>query len=641
MTLKKDKLYFVPLSEIQRVRKSPCLTGMIGHADLLAQILRINILYMIKRAGSGHLGTSFSAIDIMTWLWFYEMKAPNTGALNADIFFSSKGHDVPALYAVLTALEKLPFDYIHQLRRLNGLPGHPDIHTPYMAANTGSLGMGISKAKGMAIANRLNKDAGRIFVLTGDGELQEGQFWESLQGAVNLKLDNIVVIVDHNKIQSDTWVQETSSLGSITQKIDSFGWHVWRVDGHDFSRIGDAIKEYQLSRGRPKIIITDTIKGKGVSFMEKVEENGLYQFHSGAPSDEAYYRALEELIGRANNLLLKAGLKSLTLQSANKPTQKTASPQAENLVRAYGNELVRIGRQREDVIVLDADLVKDCGLLEFKKEFPHRFVECGIAEQDMVSMAGGLALRGKLPIVNSFGCFLSTRPNEQIYNNASEQTKIIYAGHLAGLLPAGPGHSHQSVRDISALGSIPGLTMIQPCNELEIRLALNWAVYENPESTYLRLVTIPLELNYHLPPNYTLRKGWGVRVRGNPEDKNRVAIVAYGPVMLREAVKAGENTQADVFNFPWLNWVETCWVLETLGQYELVVVIDDHYQLLGLGSILAAVFGANRVPHKIANPEILLLGLTEIPACGQNDEVLKYHGLNAESMAMRIKEIQG
>ena len=150
------------------------------------------------------------------------MTTPNQQRGNFDTFFSSKGHDVPALYAVLTALEYLSFDQIHQLRRLNGLPGHPDIHTPYIATNTGPLGMGISKAKGMAIANRLNNSKGRVFVLTGDGELQEGQFWESLQGAVNLKLGNIVAIVDHNKIQSDTWVEETSSLGKIEEKMKSF-----------------------------------------------------------------------------------------------------------------------------------------------------------------------------------------------------------------------------------------------------------------------------------------------------------------------------------------------------------------------------------------------------------------------------------
>ena len=489
----------------------------------------------------------------------------------------------------------------------------------------------------MAIANRLNGDKGRIFVLTGDGELQEGQFWESLQGAVNLKLENIVVVVDFNLIQSDTWVQETSSLGNIVKKLETFGWSVQSIDGHDFFAIAEALNVCRITRGKPKIVIANTIKGRGVSFMEGVGEDGLYKFHSGAPTDDDYYRALEELTEEVNTLLKDARMKPLELESVDKPTQTAVSSQADNLIRAYGDELVKIGRARDDVVVLDADLAKDTGLLPFKQEFPDRFVECGIAEQDMVSMAGGLALRGKLPIVNSFGCFLSPRANEQFYNNATEQTKIIYAGHLAGLLPAGPGHSHQSVRDISALGSIPGLTMIQPCNELETRLALNWAVYENPESTYIRLVTIPVELNFSLPPFYNLKKGYGIKVC---EGNAKIAIIAYGPVMLREATKTAQDVQADVFNFPWLNRVDTSWATETLGQYDLVVVIDDHYKLLGFGNIIATVFGTNRVPDKNSNPKMLLLGLEEIPACGQNDEVLKYHGLDAESIVAKIRKMQ-
>jgi len=637
MILEQEKLYFVPLSEFQRIRKSRT-TNLCSHAEILAQILRINILYMIKKAGSGHIGTSFSAIDIMLWLWFYEMNMPNTGEPNTDVFFSSKGHDAPALYTVLTALEKLPFDCIHMLRQLKGLPGHPDISTPYIAANTGSLGMGISKAKGMAIANRLNGSSGRIFILTGDGELQEGQLWESLQGAVNLGLGNIVAIVDHNKIQSDTYVEKTSALGDIEARFKSYGWLVLRIDGHDFFSIAEALNTCFVVKDRPKVIIADTIKGKGVSFMERVEEDGLYKYHAGAPTDEEYYRALKELAEQANALLQEAKIAPLELESVDKPTQKSVSSQAEHLISAYGDELVSISHSREDIVVLDADLAKDCGLLPFKNKFPDRFVECGIAEQDMVSTAGGLALSGKLPIVNSFGCFLSTRANEQFYNNASEKTKIIYIGHLAGLLPAGPGHSHQSVRDISAIGSVPGLTMVQPCNELETRMALNWAIDENPESTYIRLVSIPVELNYALPPDYVLKKvGYGIKIYSGGADTKRAAIVAYGPVMLREAIKAAQGVQADVFNFPWLNRVEALWATETLGQYDLVVVIDDHYKLLGLGNIIAAVFGTNKVPNKASNPEIILLGLEEIPSCGRNDEVLRHHGLDAKSIANRIK----
>lgn len=368
--------------------------------------------------------------------------------------------------------------------------------------------------------------------------------------------------------------------------------------------------------------------------MEKTELKGLYQYHSGAPSDEDYYRALEELTAKINDAFRTTGVSDLKLKFTDIPTQKTVSSLTKKLIPAYGNELVKIGRKRKDVIVLDADLAKDCGLLPFKKEFPDRFMECGIAEQDMVSVAGGLALRGKLPIVNSFACFLASRANEQIYNNATEKTKIIYAGHLAGLLPAGPGHSHQSVRDISILGSIPGLTLIQPCNDRETRLALNWATYQNPESTYIRLVTIPVELNFYLPPFYNLRRGYGVKIW---EGYQKIAIIAYGPIMLREAVKAAQDIGADVFNFPWLNYINKQWLIETLGQYDLAVVIDDHYQAFGLGTLMSSMFGISRISEK-NNPKILLLGLEEIPACGVNDEILKYHELDAKSIISRIKK---
>src|SRR6202008_1259177 len=143
-------------------------------------------------------------------------------------------------------------------------------------------------------------------------------------------------------------------------------------------------------------------------------------------------------------------------------------------------------RSRKEIVVLDGDLLSDCGIEAFKEELPARFIECGIAEQHMVAAAGGLALRGMLPVVHSFACFLTTRANEQIYNNATEGRKIIYVGTLAGLIPGGPGHSHQSVRDISAIGSVPGLTAIEPCSEREARLAIRWAVETNDDSAYLR-----------------------------------------------------------------------------------------------------------------------------------------------------------
>src|SRR3954451_13067976 len=172
-----------------------------------------------------------------------------------------------------------------------------------------------------------------------------------------------------------------------------------------------------------------------------------------------------------------------------------------------------MARTRSEIVVMDGDLLSDCGIEAFKEELPGRFIECGIAEQHMVSAAGGMALNGILPVVHSFACFLSTRANEQIYNNATERTKIIYTATLAGVVPGGPGHSHQSVRDISAIGSVPGLSVFEPCSAREARLAIRWAVETNTESTYLRFVNVPLDLPYTLPRPYALQVGRGAMLR--------------------------------------------------------------------------------------------------------------------------------
>src|SRR6185295_14670199 len=228
----------------------------------------------------------------------------------------------PALYALLIALEKLDFDLVHRLRRYGGLPGHPDIETPFVAANTGSLGMGISKAYGMARAHRYLGRGGRIVVMTGDGELQEGQIWESLQPVANERLGEITVVVDHNKYQSDSTVAAVSDLGDIETKFRAFGWAVRRVDGHDFRAIGAALDELAAIPDQPGVIIADTIKGRGVSFMEGLAcGDQTYHFHAGAPSLKDYIAAVRELAERVNAKLTAQGCSALAMAEAPLPVR--------------------------------------------------------------------------------------------------------------------------------------------------------------------------------------------------------------------------------------------------------------------------------------------------------------------------------
>jgi len=624
-------LSYVPREAIDAVRVATSDPAI--RAALLADVCRINTLYMIMQAGSGHIGSSFSSTDLITWLWTEALVDPNSGRDGSDVYFSSKGHDAPALYSLLIALGRLDFDLLHRLRRLGGLPGHPDVETPFIATNTGSLGMGISKAYGMARARRMIGRGGRIVLMTGDGELQEGQIWESLQPAANERLSEIIAIVDHNKLQSDSAVAAVSDLGPLEDKFRAFGWEVQRADGHDFDAIRRVFDHFATVTDRPKVLIADTIKGKGVSFMEGLAcGDQTYHFHAGAPSLKDYLAAVAELSGRVNARLTAIGAPALTLAFAPQPV-RVAPAKPERLVLAYGDELLQMARTRKEIVVLDGDLLSDCGIEAFKAELPERFIECGIAEQHMVSAAGGMALNGVLPVVHSFACFLSTRANEHIYNNATEGRKIIYTATLAGLLPGGPGHSHQSVRDISAIGSVPRLVAIEPCSEREARLAIRWAVERNSASSYLRFVNVPLDLPYALPDDYELRVGCGVTLREGRD----VALVGYGPLLLSQAWRAADllardGVSAAVINLPWLNRIDDAWAAELGARFPAIVTLDNHYVTLGQGVMVAAALA-----RAGARADVRSIGLTDVPACGSNAEVLAHHGLDAAALAQTVQ----
>ncbi len=599
-------------------------------SELFAHMARLNALYMIANAGSGHIGSSFSSMDIVSYLYLEGMKKD-------DVYFSSKGHDAPGLYAVLTALNVLPFEKIHRLRRLDGLPGHPDVNVPGMVSNTGSLGMGISKAKGMVFANLQKGYDSHIHVMTGDGELQEGQIWESLISATNHNVTQMTVVVDHNKIQSDYSVERTSSLGDLQAKFRSFGWYVQTIDGHNMEEISGAFDNAKKMQDMPSVIIADTIKGKGVSFMEGRSVDSdveRFQFHSGAPNVEDYTRAAQELISTINLGFEKLGLTIPQYEIVKRPVKPSSSQQTVKLFPSYTKALLKQAERNSKIVALDADLVLDMGLEPFRDAYPSRFIECGIAEMDMVSQAGGMALNGLLPVVHSFSCFLSTRPNEQIYNNATENTKIVYVGGLSGVLPAGPGHSHQSVREISALGSIPNMVMVEPAHPDEVEPLLDWCLNVHDGPSFLRLISIPFETDYERTSVLKPVIGQGEIVRKGTD----LTIITAGLLGVSLALKAAtelhnHDLDAKIISLPFLNVIDGNWLKEQIGGSRLVVTIDNHYRRFGQGDAIAV---ALTEVNGLNDCDFLRIGLNETPPSGSNDEVLQHVGLDPDSIVRQI-----
>ena len=654
------KLKIIPVKEFKRIMELD--HDFYTELTVISDMCRANCLTMVKNAGSGHLGSSFSSMDIVTWLYYRELNTIEEGfdSPHRDIYFSSKGHDVPGLYSVLFSLGILKEEQILKLRRIGGLDGHPDVRVRGIEANTGSLGMGISKGRGMAWAKRKLNLKGDVYVMTGDGELQEGQNFEALQACVHQNITNLTVIMDHNKVQSDRPVEKIISLGGLEDKIKSFGWHVVRVNGHDFRELDRTFREVKTITDKPKFIIADTIKGKGVSFMEHpvalLNGNGLYPWHAGAPDDDSFVKAYDEIITRINGYLNNMGYSNIIttdFESLKKNTHlpvmynalgepvSAAAPITANLknnseyvVEAYGKALLKAGETCKELIVLDADLSSDCRLRYFEKAFPDRFIENGIAEQDMVSMAGGMAKMGFLPVVNSFASFLASRANEQIYNNCTEKNKIIYACHYAGLIPSGPGKSHQSIRDISLLGALPNIEIIQPCNPAETSMVVDYCINITPNNCVIRMNISPSPREIQLPESYTLTRGQGVIIHEGMD----AIIFAYGPVMLNEALRASEilatnGFELEVVNMPWLNAVDLHWLEEIIMNHNQIFVLDDHASYGGLGEFLISMLtNANLLEHN----NFTIFAIEGFPACGSPSEVLHFHGLDGESVAKKI-----
>lgn len=254
--------------------------------------LRKDILTMLSRAGSGHTGGSLSWADIATYMYFCRMNfsKDNYKFKERDRLVLSKGHACPTMYAALAKLGILK-DNLSELRKIKScLQGHPCYNTEGVEISTGSLGQGLSIAAGMALAGKLDNQDYNVYCILGDGELQEGQVWEAAMFAAHNKLNRLVAIVDYNKLQIDGKTEEVMSLGDIEAKWKSFGWHTARADGHDFEKIHSAFEELSKNTDKPKVMIADTIKGKGIPSIE-----GKAEWHGKTPNAEELQKFMEEL----------------------------------------------------------------------------------------------------------------------------------------------------------------------------------------------------------------------------------------------------------------------------------------------------------------------------------------------------------
>src|SRR4030065_35734 len=450
--------------------------------EQLAKLIRYYILASTTEAGSGHPTSSLSATELMTALLFggifrFDVNQPEYPHNDRLIF--SKGHASPLFYALWAAAGKLTEKELMSMRKLGSpLEGHPTAAFRYTEAATGSLGQGLSIGLGTALnARYLDKLPYRTYVLLGDSEMSEGSQGEAIQVAAHYELDNLIGVLDVNRLGQRGETMYGHNLAAYEKRISSFGWETILIDGHSFTEILNAYEKAFSVSGKPVMIIAKTIKGKGVTFLE--DKDG---WHGKALNKVELALALKEL-DTVDTSLRGDISKPEDLWPIKKIPRKIEefSYQADKPVstrKAYGNALVRIFPQFPDIVVLDAEVSNSTYAELFKKAYPDRFFEMFIAEQNMVGTALGLSRRGKIPFISTFAAFF-TRSFDHIRMGQYSDSHIKFIGSHSGVSVGEDGPSQMGLEDIAMFSTILDRVVLYPSDAISTEKLVEKAAQHN------------------------------------------------------------------------------------------------------------------------------------------------------------------
>ena len=607
-----------------------------------AEMLRIHSINMTSASASGHPTTCMSAAEIMSVLFFDEMRYDpgNPDALSNDEFVLSKGHAAPVLYAAYAEAGTIPVAELDELRNFDSrLEGHPiPGRAPGVRVATGSLGQGLAAAIGMALA--INHDGGgqRVYVLLGDGEMAEGSVWEAMNLAPHLGVSNLCAVLDMNRLgQSDPTLFGWDSAG-YAAKAAAFGWDVHECDGHDVAALQNAFAAVRAS-DRPGFIVARTVKGKGVSFLEDHEA-----MHGKAVPDDQHGAAVAEVEARiaaagkpkpapakpkraAGPDPAAGGAGSGAAEAAPSPLSVTTNYERGGKIatrKAYGAALAKLGAADPDMFVLDADVKNSTFTDAFFDAFPERSVECYIAEQNMLGIATGLQARGKRAFAATFAAFLS-RAYDQVRMAAHSHANLKLAGSHTGVSIGEDGASQMGLEDVSMLRAVLGSAVLCPADGVAAeKLTCLSANYDGV--SYVRTARPDVAVIYANDERFEL--GGSKVLRSSLAD--RVTLVGAG-VTLHEALAAydllaQEGIAARVIDCYSIKPLDEATLRQAAADTEAIVTAEDHYPEGGMGeAVAAAVSGAGAPVH--------VLAVRRTPHSGKGAELLAEQGLDAAGIA--------
>lgn len=600
--------------------------------EKISKLIRYFILISTTKAGSGHPSSSLSAVELMSTLFFggfFKFKINDIKYINNDRLIFSKGHASPLMYSLWAAAGAVSEEELLTLRKFESrLEGHPTPDFPYAEAATGSLGQGLSIGLGMALnAKYIDKLPYYTYVLLGDSEMTEGSQWEAIQIAVHYKLDNLIGIIDVNRLGQRGETIYGWDIKAYEKRISSFGWETITVDGHNIKEIADAY-EYALSiNGRPTMIIAKTIKGKGVSLLE--DKDG---WHGKAISEDQMDTALKELGNVDKNIRGKF----LNPEQVNIPEEGIEEydkiPMESGKIatrKAYGNTLVNIFSKYPQIVVLDAEVGNSTFSEIFKKRFPQRFFEMYIAEQNMVGTALGLSLRGKIPFISSFAAFL-TRAFDQIRMSQYSKSNIKFVGSHSGVSIGEDGASQMGLEDIAMFRTLLECVVLYPSDGISTEKLVEKAA-KHFGNVYIRTTRMDTPIIYSNEDDFIIGGSKVVK----ESDNDMVTICAAG-VTLHEALKAyeklkKENILVRVIDVYSIKPIDKDSIRKAQKETKAILTVEDHYAEGGIGEAVKSV-ASEKSP-------VYILAVRKMPRSGKPYELLNYEEISYEAIIKKVKEI--
>jgi transketolase len=587
----------------------------------------------------------------------------------------STGHKAPSLYLGLAFAGFCPIEDVALLRKLSSpYQGHPHwLKLPGVEVSTGSLGQGLSLAIGIALAGRLNGQNFKTFCIMGDGEQQEGQVWEAAMEAAHYKLNNLVAIVDCNRLQIDGKVSEVMSVDPLDEKYRSFGWEVIRIDGHNMREIVEGFGRAKEITDKPVALLAETVKGKGVSFMEDIAG-----WHGKVPNREELERALVELGTPVPVDLLFEKANKYQQEVDRKLEQKmpkfhrnywwnaeeTMKVKMEPTRMGFGQALADNGDD-ERVVCLGLDISGSITISQFyagKPERKKRWLSMGIAEQSATSVAAGLAKEGKLPVLGTYATFAAARNLDQIRTSVCYGNfNVMIAGAHGGVSVGPDGATHQALEDLFAMGGLPNMSVVVPCDSVETRKATSYLLLHHIGPKYIRFAreATPIVTNENTP--FVFGRANVIRLRkespdfidgfqtllasGYDNEHEDLTIVACGP-MVPEAMRAARILRLDfgyetrVLNVHTLKPIDEEAISRAAKETGVIITAEEHQ----IGAL------AWRVSHVITSDQEVYGAPVITGAIGVKDrfgdsgapwELVKEFEVSAEHIAAKAIELMG